>query len=304
MFVGNGTRPDIQVGCSIVSRWHDKPTQHALKLVQHLGKYTQATSHLGITIKPSLFGMTKLRLMCHCDASFGSHIIENPQLGHVVMHRGFILCYKSNRSRRTCKSTAKAELLALTEALEKSMYLRRGLTTSGAEDKDDPTNGFPMRDVFGKVEIAIGSDAQDVVSMLLSNHPKSTDISNHRINLQLQDKTAVMPFHDVLEHMTYDKVIVFKVPTHVNMADYMTKPLDVTQLLKHMVRGHPITVPEGETDYSDYYVKHSVNEPPAPERAVALKPSAPIADIAPTKEDIAPTNPKPKHKVGPRANLP
>jgi hypothetical protein len=292
MFVGNGTRPDIQVGCSIVSRWHDKPTQHALKLVQHLGKYTQATSHLGITIKPSPYGMSKLRLMCHCDASFGSHIIENPQLGYVVMHLGFILCYKSNRSRRTCKSTAKAELLALTEALEKSMYLRRGLTTTGTEDKLDKTNGFPLPDIFQKVDIAIGSDAQDVVSMLLSNHPKSTDISNHRINLQLQDKTAVMPFHDVLEHMSYDKVIVFKVPTHVNMADYMTKPLDVKQLIKHMVGGHPIKVPDGEVDYSDFYIKNSTKEPPAPERAVALKPSGPIVDIAPVTKDFAPAKAK------------
>ena len=179
-------------------------------------RYAQETADVSLMIKKSSNDV--LRLNCHVDASFGSSTNIYPQTGFIVMHKNVPLCWKSHKQKRVARSTTRAELLALEEAVDYLIYIK------------------PFLELFwSTVHLEVATDSADVVHLLNAVHAKPSEKSLiHKIR-ELHGKLIVVPLYALAESAKADKIIVSHIPGSLNVADALTKPMDVSAIYKRLL---------------------------------------------------------------------
>uniref|UniRef100_A0A0G4I2W5 Uncharacterized protein n=1 Tax=Chromera velia CCMP2878 TaxID=1169474 RepID=A0A0G4I2W5_9ALVE len=106
------------------------------------------TPSLGIPIRPSL-NPDELIAVVYADALFGIPDSPYPQTGWLLFLQGSPLLYKSRRQSRVARSTTRAEVLTLEDAVDASLHFTACL--------------IPF---YKSVKIGIGCDTANVLYLL------------------------------------------------------------------------------------------------------------------------------------------
>ena len=215
-YLASTSRPDLSYSATFFSRSNQQPTEQAERLLQAAMRYAKHTADVSLMIKQPAKDV--LRLTCHVDASFGSEHNIYPQTGFVVMHKNVPIAWKSHKQKRVARSTTRAELLALEEAVDYLIYLR------------------PFLELFWPtVHLEVATDSADVVHLLNAVHARPSEKALvHKIR-EMHGKLMIVLLYALAETVKCDKIIVSHIPGASNVADALTKPMDVSALYKRLL---------------------------------------------------------------------
>jgi hypothetical protein len=138
-------------------------------------RYAQQTADASLMIKQSSPDVQ--RLNCHVDASFGSSTNIYPQPGFILMHKIVPICWKSHMQKRVARSTTRAELLALEEAVDYLIYIQPFL-----------------QQFWPTFQLQVATYSADVVH-LNAMHAKPTEKALLDKIRELHGKLIVVPFY-------------------------------------------------------------------------------------------------------------
>ena len=83
-----------------------------------------------------------------------------------------------------------------------------------------------------KLRIEIGTDANDLVQLLKAIHPRPVERSMTAKIRQLQDRLTVVSLYALSESLHEGRYLVYHIATDRNIADALTKPCHVSNILK------------------------------------------------------------------------
>ena len=210
-YLAHTTRPDINFATTFLSKYNVKPTARSRELLDNALAYARATSASAITLKR--ITSNNIRVQTYCDASLGSHNNVYANSGIIVLVNNTPIHWVCHKQPRVARSSTRAELIALQEAVDYLLYIK------------------PFLQIFWKnVQLEIYTDSNDTLSLIKSVNPKPTERSLTQQIRSLADKTLVLPVAALSENFTYDGIVLCKVHTSINLADCLTKPMDVSPL--------------------------------------------------------------------------
>lgn len=202
-WVGGGTRPDLSVAISILSRHVQSPTEEMLDLVYRAVHYAYLKRNRGLLF-PILSGNVDARL--YCDATWAGMLDESTcmrsQSGYVLVLRSadgrqVPISWRSRVQRKVARSSAASELLAIEEGLSHSAYLMDLLRALGVNGEEG-------------ISLTTVTDSASAMKML------------DRRTLPT-DKSVLVALQVVREFVA-DGVVMEFIPGVNNPADDMTKP--------------------------------------------------------------------------------
>jgi hypothetical protein len=122
MYLSTSTRPDISYAVNTLCRYMQNPSQHHMKLAQHVVAYISKTYDFGLCYKatdnPLLFGM--------CDASFCSDVDTSKSVtGYCFMWHNSVISWKSKLQSNVALSTAESEYMAMGSAGKEGVWLQQ-----------------------------------------------------------------------------------------------------------------------------------------------------------------------------------
>ena len=209
------TRPDLSYEVSaLTSALKEKKVGSISAINKVTRKAKKSPSKL---LAPNLGDLQKLKIVCYCDASFGSLESCGSQGGYVVFLEGsngnhMPISWQSNRIKRVVKSTHAAETLAMVDAMEASIYYQSYLLD---------LLGLP--DDLNLIPIHCKTDNKALFQSVMT----TTQILDKRLRIE----TAII--REVLERKEIAKLDW--IPTDVQLSDGLTKsgvPSD--KLLGHL----------------------------------------------------------------------
>ena len=126
VYASNCTRFDITAAVSIVSRFGNKPKKKHCDMVRRIYYYLRSN--------PSKLRFKKgaeLKMVGYCDASLGNLEDYSSMAGFCFMLGDSIISWKSFKEPVVALSTAEAEYIALTSAVQECIYLQQFFTGLG-----------------------------------------------------------------------------------------------------------------------------------------------------------------------------
>ena len=126
VYASNGTRFDITAAVSIVSRFGNAPKKLHCDMVRRIYQYLRANPR-----KLRFQKGGQIKLVGYCDASLGNLEQYASLAGFCFMLGDSIISWKSFKEPVIALSTAEAEYLALTPAVQECIYLQQFLNGLG-----------------------------------------------------------------------------------------------------------------------------------------------------------------------------
>lgn len=118
MWIASRTRPDIAYIVGAMSRLLHRPPGYVCKLGAHLMKYLNGTQEVGLEFHGQV-GQQRKELVVAVDSSYAPpHEQYRSVQGMLFSHEGNPLMWSSTRQGFVTQSTAEAELMGYTEALQ------------------------------------------------------------------------------------------------------------------------------------------------------------------------------------------
>jgi Reverse transcriptase (RNA-dependent DNA polymerase)/gag-polypeptide of LTR copia-type len=191
------TRPDISMAVSMLSCHMSKPTRQHWELGKRVLRYLAGSADVGLVYgaKPQ----AGKELVGYSDADWaGDATTRRSRTGYVFMLNGAAVSWRSQRQQTVALSTAEAEYMALTAAIQEAVYLRQLLTDLG----EKPAGAT-----------VINEDNQGCIA--LSRNSMTVGRSKH-IDIK---------YHFSREKVESGEVDVQYCPTEKMLADQLTKPL-------------------------------------------------------------------------------
>ena len=168
----------------------------------------------------------------------------------IVTHDGTPIAAKSAKSKRVARSSTKSEILALCQAVDYLSYIRPFLHL-----------------FFDKVILDIGCDSQDTIALIAAAYPRPAEKALIHTIRETHGKLVVVPLFALAEQMSDDKIRLWKVHTHDNIADALTKPMSVDAIFKLLVPNKISYFNDEYDDSSDEFSESEiVNSPETNQR--------------------------------------
>ena len=217
LYLSNNTRPDITFAVSQVARFTHAPKHSHAQAVKSIIRYLARTQDKGLIVKPD----GTLNLNCWVDADFaGLHGREpesNPasaksRYGYIVTFAGVPLVWKSQLISEICLSTLHAEYVGLSCAVRCLIPIRT-LVVELLSFLQLP-NASPV-----KVHCSVFEDNQS--AYLLATNQRITS----------RTKYFNVKYHFFWSYVHHDDknpggwIVIYKCPTNLMNADYLTKGL-------------------------------------------------------------------------------
>lgn len=191
------TRPDIAMPVSYLSSFMSKPTRQHWELAKRVLRYLAGTMEHGLVFGGAPSG--GLELVGYSDADWAGDVASRrSRTGYVFMLNGAAVSWRSQRQQTVALSTAEAEYMALTSAIQEAVYLRQMLGDLGA----GPVGATVLNE-----------DNQGCIA--LSKNNMTVGRSKH-IDIK---------YHFSREKVESGEVVVQYCPTQEMLADGLTKPL-------------------------------------------------------------------------------
>jgi hypothetical protein len=196
------TRPDIAAATSVVCRFSADPGQQHWAAVKRIFRYLKGTSKRGI----ALGGLNPI-LQGFSDASWA----DNPDnrrstIGYIFLFGSGPIAWKSRLQQSAALSSMESEFMALTNATQEAMWIRRFLAELGFT-AEQPTTIY--EDNQGCIKFV--SDCR------LSSRSKHIAVRQSFIHEAIQAREVTLQYQ----------------PTKEMVADMLTKALPPTLFQKH-----------------------------------------------------------------------
>ena len=165
LYLSTRTRPDIAYAVSSVARFCAEPTQQHWVAVKRILRYLKGTRNYGLSYKKD----DESEVTGYSDADWAGDIGDRKSTsGYVFIQAGAAISWKSSKQTCVALSTAEAEYVALSAAIQEALWLQQ-----------------LMSDVLNKhiEEMTVHEDNQSTISLTKNQHShgrtKHVDIKYH-----------------------------------------------------------------------------------------------------------------------------
>ena len=135
-YAAGGTRPDISYIVGVLARFCANPSQLHLTAVKRVFRYLKGTLDLALTYEQARSD----NLIAYSDADWaGDRDSRRSTSGNVFILAGSAITWSSKRLNSVALSTVEAEYMALSQATQEAVWLRRLLEELGVKAAK-PTN--------------------------------------------------------------------------------------------------------------------------------------------------------------------
>lgn len=206
LYVAVQTRVDVAYQLSVLCKYMSRPSPEAYKAAMQVLLYLVKTADRTLTYSSKIRvpkGCEKYEkeikgnygFIAYSDASWG---VPNPAYGYMVMIANGPVSYAS-KTLKSAESSAEAEYAAAYQGVRDIIFVR-----NLCEDL-----GFMLK---GKLCLAVDNEAAVKIAY------------NHGVTAR--NKHFQRVFHLVREEINYQRLCIFHVRTHLQLADFLTKMLD------------------------------------------------------------------------------
>ena len=203
-----GTRPDIGFALSQCARHSNHPRMVHWQALKRIVRYLKGTADFGICYVRGTSGGVFLKPNYWSDADHAGDIAtRKSQTGFVSMLLGGPITYKSRRQKSVALSSFGAELMALGDALQDALWIRRVLSNCS---------------LLSEEATVIYEDNQGTIAVSKQDPGSVSSKTKH---------IAVRYFF-VREHVECGDITVIYCCTEEMVADIFTKPLGATKFKK------------------------------------------------------------------------
>ena len=190
LYLSTKTRPDIAYAVGSVARFCARPTQQHWVALKRILRYLKGTSNYGLSYKGDVGG----EITGYSDADWAGNITDRKSTsGYVFMQAGAAISWKSRKQSCVALSTAEAEYIALSAAVQEALWLQQ-LTSD-------------LFNTHAKA-MTIFEDNQSTIALAKSQHThgrtKHVDIKYHFIRDEVeagQIKISYCPTEDMIGDM-------------------------------------------------------------------------------------------------------
>ncbi|MBW0536619.1 hypothetical protein O181_076334 [Austropuccinia psidii MF-1] len=206
-YISSNTRPDITFAVSHLSQFLEKPgIQHSNACLQ-VFRYLHHTRNLCLTFKNNGFHHIKT----YADADWGNSPINRRSIsGFTVSINSHLISWRSKKQQTVSHSTTEAEYKSLSDAAKETTWLINLINE--IQLATSPLNPLLLNDNKGAIDLAI----------------------NHANHSGFKTKHMDIKFHFIRELLKKGIMLLKYVPTTAMNADFLTKSVGKTILLKSL----------------------------------------------------------------------
>lgn len=198
LYLSTNTRPDIAASVSILSQKVSQPRDVDLTQVKRLIRYIKGTR--GRKLRLNVKGKSKI-LQVYSDANWAEDTSDRKSnTGFICKFNGGIISWCCRKQNVVALSSTEAEYVALTETCKEVVWLQE---VSKCFDIDE--------NVFGRVKVF--TDNQSCMAIV-----KNENFSNRTKHIDTR-------YHYIRSLVAEGRIYLEYVPTEMNVADLLTKPL-------------------------------------------------------------------------------
>jgi hypothetical protein len=198
MYAMIGTRPDLAVAVSVVSKFLDKPTKTHCELVKNIFRYIRANLNLKLHYKPG----KDPKIEGYADASYANDIDFKSRSGYAVLVGGCLTSWYSGQQPITAQSSAEAEYYAAVSCANEIIWQKTLMKELG----------------FPQDTVVIHEDNQACLALV--KNPE-----DHKRTKHIQVK-----YHVVRNYVEQKEIEFQYCPTKAQLGDMFTKALSGVRL--------------------------------------------------------------------------
>ena len=211
-YLERGSRSDIAYITHQCARFTENPKAEHGKAIRWLGRYLKATKDKGTILRPDI----KRNMEVYVDADFAGNFDKHDtrdrdtarsRHGYIVMLHGCPISWKSQLQTEITLSSTESEYTGLSHALREAIPIMQTLT-------ELTSMGFPTPVGKPIVKCEVFEDNSGALE-IATNH-KYRPRTKH-LNVKL---------HHFRDYVTRGEIIISKVTTTEQLADYLTKPVN------------------------------------------------------------------------------
>jgi len=203
IWLSSGTRPDISYAVAQVARFSANPGIVHWKAVVKIFRYLQGTIKLGIKFSPSPHASEIINTLGFADSDHARCVDSRRSItGYLFIMSNGPISWQSTQQKSVALSSMEAEYMALCSATQEAMWLRMILL-----DFDHHFNE----------SITIYEDNESCIAY--TKNPTQYKRTKH----------IDQRYHFVKDEVILGNIKIQKIPTADNLADILTKPLEVTR---------------------------------------------------------------------------
>lgn len=196
LYLATHTRPDIAASVSILSKKVEQPRDNDLNEVKRVVRYLKGTRDLKLKLNGACEGG---ELHAYSDSDWAEDKSDRKSnSGYFTTMNGGTISWCSRKQNVTALSSCEAEYVALTETCKEVVWLVEIARSFDAEINEP---------------ITIFTDSQSCMAMI-----KNEKFSGRTKHMETK-------YHYIREQVMIGRIKLEYVPTDVNIADLMTKPL-------------------------------------------------------------------------------
>lgn len=201
LYVANATRPDICIAVSILSQHLENPCEMHWRAAVRVLRYLKGTSYTGIKYMRA----TEFKMVAFSDADWGSDLATRRSTsGVLVQICGGPVLFKAKKQATVALSSAEAEYMAVAVTVQEVLWARQLLT-----------------EMTVKIHSATTVLVDNKAAISMATNSGYTPRAKH-IDLRV---------HFVRDHVQKQTIKFEHVPSKLQLADYMTKPLPTPQFI-------------------------------------------------------------------------
>ena len=225
LYLCTNTRPDISFAVSQVARFNHSPKRSHASAIKTIVRYLHRTADKGIIVRPT----GDLSIDCYVDADFAGLHGRDPdysptsaksRTGYIITLGGCPILWKSQLQTEISLSTLEAEYSALSASMRVLLPLRSMLT--------EVATGLQLPPQFiSTIKCRVFEDNNG--ALLLATKQRITN----------RTKYFLVKWHFFWSHVNNGEVVVSKIDTKEQWADYLTKGLnrETFEHIRKLVQG-------------------------------------------------------------------
>jgi hypothetical protein len=200
-------RPDLAHAANALAHRMSEPRACDLDAAQRVLRYLRGTAHTGILF-PYATHPIHPHLSAYADSDWAQDSVHRQSTtGFVTLYNDAPISRSCSRQQIVALSSCEAEYIALCERVREVNYLR---AISTFLDDPSPTPTVVYQGNQGTMDL--------VHNQINHNRTKHIDVRHHYVR----------------EAVEYDQVLISKVPTRDNRADFFTKPVTSELFHRHV----------------------------------------------------------------------
>ena len=218
LYLGNNTRPECAYAINSCAQYSISPKKPHAEAVKRICRYLRGTIDDGIIISSSQ--TRPLSLDLHVDADYaGNYTAADADDPRAVFSRSGIVItcgnvpvlWRAKRQTQIALSTMESEYIALSTGMRHLIHMR-GLLGDISSTFKHTFAGSPVSTISH-----VWEDNRAAEILATTDPPRLTPRS----------KSLAVKHHWFRSHLSPDTIAIKAVPSEINMADCLTKPLPV-----------------------------------------------------------------------------